>query len=83
MGVEAGDVIEREEEGHRAEEAVGHFGKHHGEGEGKLAVGFGGGFSVVDQAAEVVFGFDLGENEGGEDGSLEDDEDLDEGLARE
>ena len=63
--VEAGEVVDRDEEAEGAEEGVGHFGANEGEDEGELAVGFAGGFAVEDKAGEVDHGFDLGEDCGG------------------
>ena len=74
-GLEGREVVDGEEEADGAEDTVGKFGEDHGKGECELTVGFGGGFAVEDEAGQVVFWFDLGEDEGREDGGLEDDED--------
>ena len=52
-----------------------HFGQDHTEGKGELLVSLGGRLAVEDEAREVIFRLDLGEDEGGQDGDLEDDED--------
>ena len=73
--VEAGDVVDGQEEADGAQYRVRHLGENHRQSKGQLTVSFGCCFAVVDQAAEIVLGLDLSENQSRQDGDLEDDED--------
>ena len=75
FGTETRNVVKREEEGDGAEDAIRHFGDDHGESEGECLVGLGHLLTEGDHTGNGVLGFDLSQNEGRQNGDLEDDED--------